>query len=238
MRTCALIAKDKTLELHKQLHLISFTDKPPASHLVFDCVWSIIDCAYRFQKIARIFGKETGCSLDQSSLSSIGQVKQLRDTVQHLDERIAQEAMMNASTVPFGQIGWVARESVSDDHGQMFSMTCGYYPFPEQTFNGTNPCGRALLNTIDRVTLTAIGRVNRDSYGLVSVSIDEVLTAMKACLLQIEAFANDKLGAMPPAPQMALDVLMQVSFHSLTDTNCVVSDDLQFKARTVPLANG
>jgi hypothetical protein len=238
VRTCALIAKDKTLELHRQLHSVSFTEKPPASHLIFDCAWSIIDNAYRFQKIARIFGSETGCSIDSAALASIDQVRALRNTIQHLDERIAQNAMMEEQAVPFGQIGWIARKGTSDDNGQIFSMTCGYYPFSEQKFNVLNPCGRVLLNTIDRVTLTALGRDSAGSYNLVSLSIEEVLTSIKLCMLKFEAFADEKMRAMPPAPKLYLDNLMHVSFHSLTGMNCVMMDDSQVKVRSFPSAKG
>ena len=230
MRTCALIAKDKTLRLHEHLHAISFSDTPPSRHVVFASAWSIVDSAHRFCKFITRFVTETGCPLNEAWVTPMRRVKGLRDTIQHLDERVEQ-VMVKEQQVLFGQLGWVARGNISDTHGRIFSMTSGYFPFKEQAFNVANPSGRILHNTIDRVTLTAVGRVVNNQFMPVSVVMEEILCSMKQCLMAVERFAKSKMEAMPKAPIMPLDNLMVVRFHGLTDTGCVLTPDVEFKLR-------
>lgn len=227
VRIAAQIIHTELFEIHRLLHEISFSEKKPHSHHVFHACWSVVDNAHRLNRFARIYQESGLLKVNSLAHDILHKVEMLRHSHQHIDERVDQ-ALVEHEQVLFGYLSWVARKNVESSEGSIYSLVSGHYPYPNQHFSVLNPAGRELLNTIDLVTIKAMGKNRDKSFVPVELELAAVGLAVKMIVVDIEHFLANFLAKREPSRVREKDILMQADFKMTSNAKCEIQSEPKF----------
>lgn len=230
IRTCVHIINDSTSQLYTLLYQASFEANKPENHRSFVCFWTIIDNSYRLHKLLCAIQESIGFKINSSALAVLKSTDRFRHTFQHMDDRI-EEIFVNKKYPLFGELSWIARDSVTAKEGFMYCMMCGYYPYSEQAFNPVNPAGVELRNRIDLITLNSAGRSGND-FGSIQITLDSIISSITNCLIDIESFLSRNKSSFSSNPIGDIDLISLMKFEITSETEVTCHELPQFFFRT------
>lgn len=228
IRTCTHIIEESIRQLLQVLYQSSFDEKKPDNYRAFINVWTIIDNSYRLYKLFLETKRLINFEVDPSAIQELSKTGNLRHTFQHLDERIG-EVFIKEKYPLFGQLSWIARKDITDNEGYIYSMICGYYPYNEQVFQPVNPAGKQLLNKIDLITISSIGRTGKNSFSRIDLTIDAILGSIKKCLDNIDFLLSNNKNLFDKVPSNDLDLIYQIKFEKTFDQKIICTEGKLFK---------
>lgn len=118
----------------------------------FADAWLIVDSTNRLRGLVRALPRAKEADPVQEFLRETEVVKDLRDSVQHLNARV--ERLVTKKQHAWGSIAWLAPESARASKGRTDAIAAGTL-FAGQTVPHINPVGKAPAPPVDHITFHA-----------------------------------------------------------------------------------
>ena len=168
--------------LYKQL--IELSDKPESKDLIYPSVfsdaWSIINNSSIFLNLISRYFKKFG----SSNLIEIKKAKKLRNSNQHIDERIA-EIYVSKNFPIFGSLSWVKNFQDSNNF-ILVSLYAGVFTHHNEFETSINP-GKASNEEIESIFLNSIIK-DKNDFKEISVCLKAIMQELNQ---YVEMLEND-----------------------------------------------
>ncbi|RXR17348.1 hypothetical protein EQG63_11205 [Flavobacterium amnicola] len=147
--------------------------------------WSIINSSTVFLNLITRHFKE----IDNSDLIEIKKAKKIRNTNQHLDERV-EEVFMLKNLPIYGSLSWRHNLS-SPDECNLILLSAGIFTHHD-TFDTYLSPGISSGKEIENIMLRSVERKKNDFEDL-SVCLDKLIEELKVFVLKLEAIFTEQI---------------------------------------------
>lgn len=206
VRFCAEVVANGMDSLRNALHTITNTEDQGGElyPMAMTLAWSVVDSANRARILLRTLKSEGAIPRTagfRAVMRSLETALPLRDSAQHIDERI-KGARDDGNLPPvWGVLSWFAITEAAGDGTVLAGESCVLIPgsvFTTKEVGVINPLGRSLRYPIDPIELEAFG--DRVSLSTLEQTMETAVAALETALME----------QFPDAPTRGSDLLLRL----------------------------
>lgn len=193
--------------------LIKFSEKPRSRNenfpKIFADVWTIISNATIFMNlITRHFDLET----DEPMLTELNKAKKLRNSYQHIDERISEVLTLNDLPM-YGSLSWI-RNIPNSNKFQQFMLYSGVFTNHKESVGGQmiTPTMEIGIDEIDEIIFESITKQGRN-FPKVTISIKKLISDIQNWIGHFEKQINEQLESYGKMERHNTNLFFQVNGH-------------------------
>ena len=193
--------------------LIKFSKDPISTNenypKIFADVWTIISNATIFRNlIVRYFDLET----DEPMLEELEKAKKLRNSYQHIDERISEILTLNDLPI-YGSLSWV-RNIPESNKFQQFMLYSGVFTNHKKSVGGqmVKPNKEIENKEINEIIFESITRQG-GNFPKVTVSIKKLITDIQNWIVHFEKQIDEQLEAYGEMERHNTNLFFQINGH-------------------------
>lgn len=193
--------------------LTKFSDAPKSEGLIFpkifSNVWTIINNASVFRNLIE---KHFSISNEEPSMSEFNKAKKIRNTNQHIDDRINE--ILSLESLPiYGSLSWYRNIQDSNKIEQFFLYS--------GTFDDVNKVGGEMVlpnidkteRIIDGIIFRSVTKIGNNKYPEVTVSLYEIMRDIKLWVDHFEKELNELVKNIDKVKQHKSNLFIKVNSH-------------------------
>ncbi|MUU79875.1 hypothetical protein [Winogradskyella endarachnes] len=193
--------------------LIKFSENPSSTNenypKIFADVWTIISNATIFMNlITRHFDLGT----EEPMLSELSKAKKLRNSYQHIDERISEVLTLNDLPM-YGSLSWM-RNIPNSNKFQQFMLYSGVFTNHTQSVGGQmiSPTMEIGIDEIDEIIFESITKQGRN-FPKVTISIKKLISDIRSWIEHFEKQINEQLDSHGKMERHNTNLFFQIDGH-------------------------
>ena len=179
--------------------------------LIFSDVWSIINNGAILKKI---ISAKFEISINDPIFGILNNLKGLRDTNQHLEERTTQ--IQNYTELPpiFGSISWYAKKKEGDMEGILSTIYSGTV-FRSIKAQIENPAGKNNLKTVNDIKFNGIERIGKTGFIETSIYINHILKDIIFIIENLESQFENQFKEIDISERHVSDFILQLKIREV-----------------------
>ncbi|HBF89353.1 MAG TPA: hypothetical protein DDX39_11995 [Bacteroidales bacterium] len=159
--------------LCKNLYDFVYSENKPSFPVIFSECWTIINSATIFINLSIRHFK---IDKENSIWDGIREIKELRNTNQHLDERI-NEVLLENNLPIYGALSWYSQEHLDAKEGVITTIISGSFT-GDTNHIVLNPAGKKLKNTISGIEFSTTART-KNGFEIIKVDLEKIINQIK-----------------------------------------------------------
>lgn len=177
---------------------------------IFADVWTIINNSTIFLNlITRHFDLED----DEEHLLELKKAKRLRNSIQHIDERIAEVLTLNDLPI-YGSLSWF-RNIPETNKFQQFMLYSGVFTNHKTSIGGQMIMPKMEIGTheIEDIIFESVTKTNKTEYPQVTVSIKKLILDIQNCIAHFEKQIEEQLEQYGKMERHDTNLFFQMNGH-------------------------
>jgi len=194
--------------------LIKFSENPSSKNenypKIFADVWTIISNATIFLNlITRHFNLED----NEEQLSELKKAKNLRNSFQHIDERISEVLTLNDLPM-YGSLSWI-RNVPETNKFQQFMLYSGVFTNHKKSVGGKmiTPKSEIRADEIEDIIFESVTKKNKTEYPQVTVSIKKLILDIQNWITHFEKQIEEQLEQFGKMERHNTNLFFQINGH-------------------------
>lgn len=196
--------------LKKNLYDFAFHNQvKPNFPVLFSDTWTIIQSLATFIKIV---SNQFEIDFNDPLFDEIRYTKYLRDTNQHIDERIT-EILSREDLPVYGILSWYAQKQIDSSGGIITTLYSGTITNKKSLkVDVVNPSGKENSDTINDIEFTAISKPKRkkEEYIQQKVNINDLIKSTNNIIDHLEKQIRDQLQNVNSSERHTTDLVFQM----------------------------
>ena len=194
--------------------IIKFSENPSSKNEnypnIFADVWTLISNATIFLNlIVRHFDLED----DEEHLLELKKAKNLRNSFQHIDERISEVLTLNDLPM-YGSLSWT-RNIPDTNKFQQFMLYSGVFTNHKKSVGGKMISPKMEMGTdeIEEIIFVSVTKINKTEYPKVTVSIKKLIFDIQNLIKHFEKQIDDQIEQYGKMERHNTNLFFQINGH-------------------------
>jgi len=196
------------------LELIEFSKSPKSENenfpRIFADTWTIISNATIF---LNLITRHFDIYSNLGTLEELNNAKKLRNSYQHIDERITEVLTLNDLPV-YGALSWV-RNIPETNKIQQFILYSGVFTNHKESIGGQvySPKKEGNTNEIDGILFESITKIGKNNFPKTSISINKLMLDISRWIEHFEKQLSEQLGKYAKIERHNTNIFFQLNSH-------------------------